>query len=200
MGLLITKFRRTAIVMALYGIALAISVSTTGIALVAPFSFVVTCFSAWDMGLLMSLAWVSVVHVVVPCLLTVAGTGPFFLFPEARGLVGTLILASTMAYVILAFLAVRLRSVTEDVLKSKAAMAVANEMLQSALDEVRELRGFLPICAWCKDVRDISGSWEKIESYIARHSRATFTHGLCPKCLQNQPDFRGPDESLEHRH
>jgi hypothetical protein len=60
---------------------------------------------------------------------------------------------------------------------------VKNRELESALAEVKELRGMLPICAWCKCVRDIDGLWNKLESYLSKHSHATFSHGICPECL-----------------
>jgi hypothetical protein len=54
--------------------------------------------------------------------------------------------------------------------------------LQEALANVQTLRGFLPICASCKKVRDDQGYWNQIEAYITRHSLAHFIHGLCPQC------------------
>jgi hypothetical protein len=66
---------------------------------------------------------------------------------------------------------------------SEAALRGRNADLEAALDEVKELRGMLPICAWCKSVRDVDGMWDKLETYLARHSRATFTHGICPACV-----------------
>jgi hypothetical protein len=181
-----TRFRFTGIAMAIYGVALILSVVTTGVALVSPFAFVVTCFAAWEVGLLWSLAWVAFVHIVVPGALTIGQQGPFYMFPEARGLVAMILAASTVAEIILACLAVRLRTVTDALMSSKSEVLQANEKLQMALDEVKELREYLPICAWCKDIRDISGNWEKIESYITRHSGATFTHCLCPKCMEEK--------------
>jgi len=56
------------------------------------------------------------------------------------------------------------------------------ENLQHALDKVKQLSGFLPICASCKKVRDDKGYWSEVESYISNHSEAEFTHGLCPEC------------------
>lgn len=49
--------------------------------------------------------------------------------------------------------------------------------------ELKTLRGLIPICANCKDIRDDKGTWTKIESYIEKHSAALFSHGMCPKCL-----------------
>jgi hypothetical protein len=56
--------------------------------------------------------------------------------------------------------------------------------LQVALDEVKQLSGLLPICAWCKRIRDEGGNWEPIETYITVHSEADFTHGICPDCAR----------------
>src|SRR3970282_1483539 len=56
--------------------------------------------------------------------------------------------------------------------------------LQSALDKVRTLQGLLPICANCKKIRDDTGYWNQIETYIKDRSQAEFTHGICPDCAQ----------------
>src|SRR5262245_36895783 len=121
MGLPFQRFQYTACAMALYAVALAVSVITFGAAVVVPFAFLLACVAVWEIGFLASLGWVGLVHVLVPLLLAVNKTGPFYLFPEARGLVTVLLVASTLADVILACLAVRLRTVTNDMLRSKAA-------------------------------------------------------------------------------
>lgn len=54
--------------------------------------------------------------------------------------------------------------------------------LKEALTEVETLSGLLPICAYCKKVRDDSGYWNQIETYIRKHSKADFTHSICPEC------------------
>ncbi|MDA8078257.1 MAG: hypothetical protein M0Z79_04895 [Nitrospiraceae bacterium] len=56
--------------------------------------------------------------------------------------------------------------------------------LQDAMAEVKTLSGLLPICAWCKNIRDDDGYWNKVESYIAKHTEAEFTHGICPECAR----------------
>ena len=56
--------------------------------------------------------------------------------------------------------------------------------LQKALAEVKTLSGLLPICCGCKKVRDDSGYWNQIETYIARHTDAAFSHGYCPDCIK----------------
>jgi K+-sensing histidine kinase KdpD len=59
-----------------------------------------------------------------------------------------------------------------------------NADLQAALAEVKQLSGLLPICAWCKRIRDDEGDWQQIETYITVHSEADFTHGICPDCAR----------------
>ncbi len=64
------------------------------------------------------------------------------------------------------------------------------ERTESALAEVKELKGLLPICSSCKKIRDDSGYWNQIESYISDHSKAEFTHGICPDCARKlYPEF-----------
>lgn len=54
--------------------------------------------------------------------------------------------------------------------------------LQEALDEVKTLSGFIPICASCKKIRDDKGYWSQIETYIEKHSSAQFSHAMCLEC------------------
>ena len=56
--------------------------------------------------------------------------------------------------------------------------------------EVQTLRGILPICSFCKKIRNPDGLWESLETYIARRSEAEFSHGVCPDCCKkNYPEF-----------
>ena len=54
--------------------------------------------------------------------------------------------------------------------------------LQTALDEVKTLRGIIPICSFCKKMRDDRGYWNRVETYIAERTEADFSHALCPDC------------------
>jgi DNA-binding response OmpR family regulator len=56
--------------------------------------------------------------------------------------------------------------------------------LRDALAQVKQLSGLLPICMTCKKIRDQEGGWNKLEYYIAAHSEAEFTHGICPDCIR----------------
>jgi len=62
--------------------------------------------------------------------------------------------------------------------------------LQEALENVNTLGGLLPICSSCKQIRDDKGYWNKIETYVSKHSDAEFTHSLCPSCAKKlYPEF-----------
>jgi GAF domain-containing protein len=65
-----------------------------------------------------------------------------------------------------------------DVLKEKT------NFLQKALDEIKTLRGIIPICMHCKQIRNDQGFWQQVEDYLCQHSEAKFSHGLCNKCLE----------------
>lgn len=58
--------------------------------------------------------------------------------------------------------------------------------LKKALDEIKTLRGIIPICSYCKKIRDDKGAWDIIEKYICKHSDAEFSHGICPNCYKKQ--------------
>lgn len=55
--------------------------------------------------------------------------------------------------------------------------------LQSTLSELKVLRGILPICSFCKKIRDDAGYWNQVETYIQKHSDADFSHSICPSCV-----------------
>lgn len=54
--------------------------------------------------------------------------------------------------------------------------------LQATLDQVRTLQGLVPICSYCKQVRNDDGFWEQVEAFVESHSMASFSHGVCPQC------------------
>ena len=56
--------------------------------------------------------------------------------------------------------------------------------LEKALSELKTLKGIIPICCNCKKIRDDSGYWEQVESYIRKHSEANFSHSICPECSE----------------
>ncbi|HVC20625.1 MAG TPA: response regulator [Vicinamibacterales bacterium] len=56
--------------------------------------------------------------------------------------------------------------------------------LEDALARVKQLQGLLPICSYCKKIRDDQNYWSQVESYISERSEARFTHGICPECRE----------------
>ncbi|MFO0693639.1 MAG: PAS domain S-box protein [Polyangiales bacterium] len=76
------------------------------------------------------------------------------------------------------------RDVTE---RHEAAEAQARLIaeLEAKIAEVQELKRLLPICAWCKSIRDDAGYWHEVDAYFASHGSVEFTHGVCPTCAAN---------------
>ncbi len=56
--------------------------------------------------------------------------------------------------------------------------------LRDAMKEIKTLSGLLPMCAWCKKIRDDRGYWKQVETYISEHTKAEFSHGICPECAR----------------
>ena len=68
--------------------------------------------------------------------------------------------------------------------------------LEKAIASIRTLTGLLPICASCKKIRDDTGYWDRVESYISKHTEAQFSHGMCPDCFSRfYPDVPLPAEA-----
>jgi len=62
--------------------------------------------------------------------------------------------------------------------------------LKESLAKIKTLNGLLPICSWCKKIRNDAGYWQQLESYIGQHSGAEFSHGICPDCLREKyPEY-----------
>lgn len=74
-----------------------------------------------------------------------------------------------------------------------------NKILQKRLDEIKTLRGLLPICASCKKIRNDDGLWEEIEVYLHKNSEADFSHGMCAECMKKHyPELA--DEVLNRKY
>lgn len=83
-----------------------------------------------------------------------------------------------------------LQDLRRDLEEKNADLHRLNSDLLRALDEIKTLRGIIPICASCKKIRDDDDSWQNLESYIRDHSEAEFSHGICPDCIQKlYPDM-----------
>jgi PAS domain S-box-containing protein len=80
-------------------------------------------------------------------------------------------------------------SVARDVTERKEAEAERERLvteLQSALAEVKQLQAILPICSYCRNIRDDANYWHSVEEYIAHHTNSRFSHGICPSCLDRE--------------
>jgi sigma-B regulation protein RsbU (phosphoserine phosphatase) len=89
-------------------------------------------------------------------------------------------------YVIKPFDADELRArlkVGERVVALERTLARKVDDLQAALDDVKKLKTLLPICMYCKSIRDDGDYWHQIEEYIHTETGTDFTHGICPKCM-----------------
>jgi PAS domain S-box-containing protein len=64
----------------------------------------------------------------------------------------------------------------------------AESAREEAMTRVRTLEGIIPICMYCKKIRDTENSWNQLEKYITEHSEAMFSHGICPRCLETHRD------------
>jgi len=67
-------------------------------------------------------------------------------------------------------------------LRLQAELAARVKELELALANVKLLQGLLPICCYCKKIRNDQNYWQQVDGYIAEHSEAQFTHGICPEC------------------
>jgi PAS domain S-box-containing protein len=79
-----------------------------------------------------------------------------------------------------------LRAEIEERKHAEAEREALIQQLQEALATIKTLRGLLPICAWCKQVRNDQGYWTNLEAYLRQYLDVDFTHGMCPTCLKAQ--------------
>ena len=90
------------------------------------------------------------------------------------------------------------RSVLRDITKRKQAEEEREKLikeLQESLKEIKTLRGILPLCSFCKKIRDDKGYWEQVDVYIHKHSQADISHSLCPDCAkEHYPDLEIYDD------
>ncbi|MGB5686468.1 MAG: response regulator [Candidatus Electrothrix sp.] len=66
--------------------------------------------------------------------------------------------------------------------------------LEEALEEIKTLTGILPICSYCKQIRNDAGYWQQVEEYISEHSQAMFSHGVCPVCYKKVMERLGAED------
>jgi DNA-binding response OmpR family regulator len=71
------------------------------------------------------------------------------------------------------------------VLELQKNLAERVSELEDALAQVKQLRGLLPICSYCKNIRDEQNFWQRVDSYLMDHADVMFSHGICPDCYKN---------------
>jgi DNA-binding response OmpR family regulator len=78
------------------------------------------------------------------------------------------------------------------ILRLQEELAAELRRSQQALELVKQLQGLLPICGYCKRIRDGHNAWQQLEAYISAHSEARFSHGVCPRCWEEHvgPELR----------
>jgi phosphoserine phosphatase RsbU/P len=70
------------------------------------------------------------------------------------------------------------------VLELQKALVGRVRELEDALSQVKQLQGLLPICSYCKKIRDEQNYWQRVESYLSAHAQVVFSHGICPDCYR----------------
>jgi integral membrane sensor domain MASE1 len=111
------------------------------------------------------------------------GRGPFMALAHEPG--ELLIRAQTTLCILSLSLLALAATVAERKLAEQQKAALIGE-LEHALAEIKTLRGLIPLCAWCKNIRDDQGFWQRLEDYLCEHADVQLTHGICPACLDKQ--------------
>lgn len=102
----------------------------------------------------------------------------------ARPTVFNFVLALLIAHAIGITAMWSLHRLSRDEFMALRAEREARSELERALEEIRTLRGILPICSSCKKIRDDDGAWQRMEEYVTDRSEARFSHGICPTCRE----------------
>lgn len=87
--------------------------------------------------------------------------------------------------------------VGETVVNLQQTLAARVGELEIALGKVKQLQGILPICSYCKHVRDDRNYWQQVDTYISEHTDTQFSHGICPDCYESivKPQFERKNKS-----
>lgn len=70
------------------------------------------------------------------------------------------------------------------VIQLQQSLSLRVSQLQESLDQINELKKLLPICAYCKKIRDDNDYWQQVDDYMMSHSSLKFSHGICPDCFE----------------
>lgn len=70
------------------------------------------------------------------------------------------------------------------IIEMQRVLAARVKELEEALSQVKQLQGLLPICSYCKKIRDEQNYWQRVENYLSEHAQVVFSHGICPDCYK----------------
>ncbi len=70
------------------------------------------------------------------------------------------------------------------IVRLQESLAQRIQELENALSQVKKLSGLLPICSYCKKIRDDKNYWQQVEAYLTEHTEASFSHSICPECYE----------------
>lgn len=118
----------------------------------------------------------------VPPILLSAGLAMSLLLQPGSG-VSTDLMALAVVNAAGFLVVVRRHQLESDVTAAWHKLRIAHQEAEAATRELRTLKGIIPLCSHCKNVRTEVGDWQAIEEYVRRHSSADFSHGICPDCL-----------------
>ena len=82
--------------------------------------------------------------------------------------------------------ALKLKEETDCRKQREQELQKRNQELEAAAEEIKLLQGFIPICSYCKKIRDMQGQWRQMEAYLHKHTRLQFSHGICDPCLKTE--------------
>src|SRR5205085_8211257 len=77
-----------------------------------------------------------------------------------------------------------LKRTESELRNARASLSDRVQELEAALAQVKLLQGILPICSYCKNIRNDQNYWQRVEEYITQNSEAMFSHGICPNCYE----------------
>jgi hypothetical protein len=83
-------------------------------------------------------------------------------------------------------LAINKARIAENLRNKVIQLDQKNRELEAAQAQIKVLAGIIPICMYCKEIRDDKGYWNKLENFITQHSEAEFSHGICDKCMEEK--------------
>lgn len=124
--------------------------------------------------LLISIVASITISIAITSIMSIVFHGHVKLDYLITGFVCSAFVATLVTFVVLELL--------KEIKASETKLRERNSKLKKALAEIKTLQGIIPICSYCKKIRDDKGYWNQLEAYIHTHSEAQFSHGVCPEC------------------